>query len=117
MYFGDEDPALISDQRKTLASNLLSSPQQDKSQSPPPPSDPSHSSGRHDIAAGPGAEDQHNRSDLVLMYNVESGCMEYCSVGSESSYSEGGEGGEGERQEKAAGKEDSEESNENPLVI
>ena len=83
MYFGDEDPVLLADKRKTLASNLPSSPQEDDKPRPsethPPNSPPPQDNGQ---------------SDPVLLFNEESGSFEYSSAsgGGKDSLNESGQG-------------------------
>ncbi len=68
MYFGDEDPALISDTRKTLISNLPLSPEEQQ---------------LHQEPAQQTGELKDNHSDQVLMFNEESGSFEYSSGGAD----------------------------------
>lgn len=72
MYFGDEDPVLLADKRKTLASNLPSSPQED---------DRPHLSETHPPNSPPPQDG--NKSDPVLLFNEESGSFEYSSASGE----------------------------------
>jgi hypothetical protein len=65
MYFGDEDPALLADQRKTLLSNLPSF-QPELYLKPHPQATPTKCS---------------REGDLVLLFSEESGSFEYSEGG------------------------------------
>ncbi len=89
MYFGDEDPHLIADMKKTRITDLLSPIA--SSQPDPSPAPPVHHQDPPDSTCpqgeGESQSDQvlENRSDQVLLYNEASGEFEYCSTSGGSS--------------------------------